>query len=234
MLVNLSEVKTYLGESTTSYDDFLVQQINLFSSAIENYCSRKFLSSSYTQTFYYSDFMEDEVKKKLFLFHFPIQSIEAVREITTFNEIDTTVILPTSTYRLNPKIGTLLRVNNGMPCSWFSESGYFSVSGFNSRIEVDFESGYDDTPLEIKDVVFSLINERYSKKKSGVDVSFGNDVQRISIPGTMSIDFDYSLQANERKTKFGMLLGNYINVLDYFRSERALIGEIKESYVSES
>ncbi len=48
----------------------------------------------------------------------------------------------------------------------------------------------------------------------------------------MSIDFDYTLQANERKTGFGMILGNYVNILDQYRSERPLIGAIKENYVS--
>lgn len=234
MLVTLADVKDYLGETTTNYDAFLTSQINLFSSAVENYCARKFLTDTYTQTFYYSDFDRDDERKKLWLYHFPVASIQEVREITTFDGSDSSEVIPTTDYRLNIQKGFITRTEDGYPKSWFNDSKYFLVSGLNTRVEVDFTAGYAETPLEIQDVIFSLIGERYAKKVSGVDLGFGNDIQRLSIPGTMSIDFDYSLQANERKTKFGMLLGNYINVLDFFRSERPLAGDIKENYVVES
>lgn len=231
MLISLADLKTNIGETTNDYDTFLTAQINLFSSAIENYCSRKFELASWTQTFYYSDYTETDDRKKLWLFHFPVSAITEIREIITFNGVDTSEILDSSGYRLRKDYGRIEKITDGYPESWFKESSLFLVSGINSRVEVDYSAGYSTVPLEIQDVITSLIEERYLKKKSGIQINFGNDVQRISIPGTMSIDFDYSLQANERKTKFGMLLGNYINVLDYFRSERALIGEIKENYV---
>jgi len=100
------------------------------------------------------------------------------------------------------------------------------------ELEVEYTAGYSDIPSVIEDVVFNVVEQRYNKKASGVALSFGNDVQRVSIPGVMSVDFDYTLQANERQSKYGMILGNYGNVLDPWRSERALIGEIKDNYVS--
>lgn len=230
-LITLADLKTCLGITTTDDDAFLTTQINLFSSTIENYCRRKFELATYTQTFYYSDYEQDDDRRKLWLFHFPAPIITEIREITTYNGVDTSEVLPSTNYRLSKKLGRIEKISEGYPQTWFNDSRYFLTCGLNSRIEVDYSAGFSEVPLEIQDVMCSLIGERYSKKKAGVDVNFGNDVQRISIPGTMSIDFDYSLQANERKTRFGMILGNYINVLDFFRSERSLIGEIKENYV---
>lgn len=230
-LIALADLKTCLGITGTDDDAFLTTQINLFSSTIENYCRRKFELATYTQTFYYSDYEQDDDKRKLWLFHFPVPTITEIREITTYNGVDTSEVLDASSYRLSKKLGRIEKISEGYPESWFNGSRYFLTCGLNSRIEVDYSAGYTEVPLEIQDVMCSLIGERYNKKKAGIDVNFGNDVQRISIPGTMSIDFDYSLQANERKTRFGMILGNYVNVLDFFRSERSLIGEIKENYV---
>lgn len=229
-LVALADLKNYLGETTTNYDIFLQSQIDLFSSTIENYCNRKFLSNTYTQTFYYDDYRNEE-SKDLWLFHYPNTAINSIKEITTYNGVDSETLLTASQYRINKKNGYVRRLENDVPTSWFNVSSFFSVSGFNSRIEVEYVSGYVSTPLEIVDVMYNLIEERYLKKKAGVQVNFGNDVQRISVPGVMSIDFDYSLQANERKSKFGMILGNYGNVLDFYRSERAIVGEIKETYI---
>jgi len=77
-----------------------------------------------------------------------------------------------------------------------------------------------------------LVKERYNKHTSGIDLDFGSDIQSISIPGTISVAYDYSLQNNERKTAFGAILGNYVNTLDYFRSERPLIGSVRLEYVT--
>jgi hypothetical protein len=81
-------------------------------------------------------------------------------------------------------------------------------------------------------VELSIIEERYNKKKSGISLNFGSDVQRVSIAGTISVDFDYSLQSNERVSAYGTILGNYINVLDQYRSERVLTGSGMITYVS--
>ena len=72
----------------------------------------------------------------------------------------------------------------------------------------------------------TVVDER-NNKINNIAPNFGSNVQRLSIPGTMSIDFDYTLQANERSSSFGMFLGNYINVVDYYRSERVAIGQVE-------
>ena len=223
MLVTLDAMKNYLGidPADTSQDQFLTDQINLISSTVENYCRRKFESSSYVQTFYYSDFSGD---KELFMFHYPVSAVSSVKEITDSIPAVENIVDP-SEYRIKKESGSIKRIYSGIPSNWFMNLDSIG------KIEISYTAGYSSIPLEIQSVVFSLVAERYNKKTSGISIDFGNDVQRVSIPGTISIDFDYSLQANDRNNAFGMILGNYANVLDYYRSERTVTGEIKENYI---
>ena len=224
MLVTLQEVKDYLGETTTDYDDFLNGQIALYSAAVSNYCNRILEQGTYTQTFYASDY-EDEINKNIELYHFPVTAIASVTEIEPIDGSDTeTILTPSVDYRFG-LTGRVFKLCDGYPTRWFSNLRK------NGRVEVVYTAGYADIPVELQHVIFRLIENDYSKKVSGIAQGFGSDVQRISIAGVMSLDFDYSLQANERGAKFGMLLGNYINVVDYYRSMRILTGNLRETYV---
>jgi hypothetical protein len=227
MLVTLDEMKTYLGIDLidATYDTFLTEQINIISAAIENYCGRKFNEGSYTQTYYRSDFYDGDFIDGLFLYHYPLTTITSVKEIERSNAVDTETVLTAEDYRAHYESGQFRRIRNGVVSTWFS---YLST---NSRIEIAYDAGYATVPYELMSVTYSLVEERYNKRVNGVELNFGNDVQRVSIPGTISIDYDYSLQTNERKTKFGMLIGNYANVLDFYRSERSVVGTIKDNYV---
>lgn len=224
-LVTLADMKTYLGEATTTYDTFLQAQLDLYSSTVENYCGRKFEQASYVQTYYKSDFTSQD--RELTLYHFPAVTITSVEEITSNEGVDTTTTtLSPYQYRTNERVGTIKKMCAGMVTNWFSTIGY------ETRVEVTYDAGYATIPLEIDAVIKRLVEVDYSKEKSNVPLSMGPDIQSIAIPGVMNIAYDYSLQANERKNKFGMLIGNYANVLDSFRSERALIGEVRDNYVS--
>ena len=223
MLVSLEDIKTYLGETTIDYDTFLTERLNLYTSAINNYCGRVFEAGDYTQDFYRTNFEDDA---DIFLYQYPINSIATVKTVSTLLGVDTKTTLETYDYRSNNKIGKVLRIDGGVSRSWFGDLD------LNSRIEVIYNAGYVTIPLEIQSVIKSLVEQDYNKKKSGVDINFGKDVQRMAIPGVLSLDFDYTLQQNERNVRFGMLLGDYVNILDFYRSERPLIGEIKENYVS--
>ena len=98
-------------------------------------------------------------------------------------------------------------------------------------IDVVYDAGYATVPLEIQESIKQLIQARYNRKQSGVDFNFGSNVQRINIPGVMGIDFDYTLNTNERANKFGMILGDYLNVFDAYRSERTITGDRTEVYL---
>ena len=208
MLDTLDNVKTKLGITGTEYDDFLNDQITLISDVIESYCRRKFALTSWIQTFYKDDLTQI---RDLELFHFPVDELTAL----TIDEVENDV----AEIRVHKPTGILKRKNGG--------------SFYGEEIVVEYSAGYEEIPSPILEVLYSLVGERYNKKKSGVNLNFGSDVQRISIPGAISIDFDYSLANNDRKSAFGTILGNYANVLDSYRSERAVVGSGKLEYVEE-
>lgn len=205
MLATLVEVKSYLGETTTDNDAFLTLQTQIVSDAIEEYCNRKFLKASYVETFY-------NAPSTLPLFQYPIISLASVEEIDGSGNKT-----PLSEYRHHNPSGIITK----------------SFGSFIGRdLEVTYEAGFDVLPPLIKAVLFGILQERYNKKKSGISLDFGADVQRISIPGTISIDFDFSLENNTRKSHLGVILGNNANILDVFRSDRSVIGNVRLAYVN--
>lgn len=206
MLDTLANVKSRLGITTSSDDTFLTSQITLISDAIEAYCRRKFLEADYEQTFYRGDYRPSSM---LELFHFPVSAVDSV---TQDGEA-----LDSSLYRLHKPTGRLISTTKTF--FWAEET------------VVAYTAGEETAPRPILSVLDSLVQERYNKKSSGIDLNFGSDVQRISIPGAISIDFDYTLSNNDRKSAFGSLLGSSLNILDQYRSERAVLGEGKLIYV---
>lgn len=210
MLDTLTNVKSRLGIEVATYDSFLTQQIQLISDVIESYCRRKFLTDTYRQTFYREEMQSSS--GKLELFHFPVQSITSIEQDE--------VILDASNYRIHKPTGII------------TGSGGFKFFTCKETV-VEFVAGYDSCPTPVLSVLDSIVGERYNKKSSGVDLNFGSDVQRISIPGAISIDFDYSLSNNDRKSSYGTILGNNSNILDDWRSERSVIGSGKLEYVEE-
>lgn len=205
-LDTLENIKTRLGITESDSDAFLTNQITLISDVIEAYCRRKFAQASWTQNFYREDLTKG---KELELYHFPIISIESLA--IDGDEMSDEQI------RIHKPTARIKRVDGGV--------------FYGEEITVEYTAGYATIPSPILAVLDALVGERYNKKKSGVDLNFGSDVQRISIPGAISIDFDYTLVNNERKSAYGTIIGNYANVLDDWRSERAVIGAGKVEYV---
>ena len=227
MLVTLDEMKTYLGIplGDTTQDDFLNREILNISEAIYNYCGRIFELKNYTQTIYADDFDISFDTKELYMYHYPITTIDSINLITKSSDGSETTEAITD-YRTKKDTAMLTRTyGNGGKQNWL-----YCLSG-DQRLEFTYNAGYTNIPENLKSVVYSLVGERYNKNQLGVSLDFGSDVQRISIPGVLGIDFDYSLKANERISAFGMIIGDYANVLDFYRSERAVIGEIHINYV---
>lgn len=208
MLDTLANVKYRLGITGTTYDTFLTAQITLISDAIEGYCRRKFLTNEYEQTFYRNDYKPSRMME---LFHFPVTEVESITEDDE--------VVDDETYRLNKPTARIIRTSGTF--FWAEET------------VVLYTAGLAACPTPVLSVLDSLVQERYNKKVSGVDMNFGSDVQRISIPGAISIDFDYTLSNNERKSAFGVILGSNLNILDNYRSERSIIGDSKLIYVEE-
>jgi hypothetical protein len=213
-VISVSSIKSYLGiaATTTTYDAFLKEQEAIVAESIQGYCGRLFNSAGYTQSYYLKDY---EVGiKNLLTFHFPLINVTAAKEYDDEgNELRDVL----SKLIISKPYGDI-----------YLKDGFFNEG---DKVTLTYTAGYATIPAPIRSVLYSLVEERYNKKINGVSLNFGSDVQRISIPGTISIDFDYSLQANERKTAFGTILGNYVNVLDSYRSERVVLGSGVVTYV---
>ncbi|MCK5884477.1 MAG: phage gp6-like head-tail connector protein [Bacteriovoracaceae bacterium] len=217
MLVTLDQMKAYLNIdlADTNHDAFLQEQIVIVSEAIEGYCGRVFSEGTYTQIFHVDEF-NNALGDKLTAFHYPVISVTSVTA-----QPDSLVIPPTE-YRIQKTKGLLTRVLNGSRRSWAQGATSF---------EVVYTAGFVIIPAVIRQVVYSLVSANHNKQQAGISLDFGNDVQSISIPGTLTVNFDYTLQANDRSTAFGMIIGQYSNTLDPFRSERTILGSVEEHYV---
>lgn len=218
MLVDLDSMKTYLGIplGDTSQDVYLTGELTLFSNTVENYCNRKFEVATYTEKIFHRDFYNTQFH---ILYHHPVVTVNTATE-KALNETDT--VLSTL---VNERTGKLNILDDN---EYFTQ--LFNNTGANGYMEINYDAGYATVPLEIQEAIKALIEARYNKKESGVALNFGANVQRVSVPGVIGIDFDYTLSTNERTNKYGMILGDYQNVLDNFRSERTLIGDTEVSY----
>lgn len=212
MLSTLTEIKTYLGFASpatpdATWDSFLTFQGELMTETIEGYCGRLFQSATYVQKFY----REHRVGKlkDIYTYQFPIISITEITE----DDGD-----PITDYLIEKDVGLISR---SFPEVWL---------GCTDILEITYVAGFAVVPKPVMYTYYSLIEANYNKKKAGVDINFGRDVQRISIPGALSIDFDYTLDANERKNRYGAILNGYLNILDPYRSERVLTGQIGRKY----
>lgn len=215
-LVTLVDMKEYLGIDDTDYDEFLTEQIDVVSDAIELYCKRKFALATYVQTFYGDDY--ERVTKNLMLYMFPLVSVTSVKVGFTDAEAAAASALDPLTYRVNLPTGILIRPIWG----WFCD-----------RVTlVTYQAGYSTVPVLIMNSVKTLVKQRYNLKASGADLDFGSSVQSISIPGTISVAFDYSLKNADRSTPFGDILGTQLNVIDAFRSEKAIVGSGRLEYIA--
>lgn len=204
MLATLDDVKDSLGITTDTYDDFLTAQIQIISEAVEAYCRRKFELATYTQTFYGN---ERRSSHDMYLFAYP------VKEVTSIIADGVTV----SGYRVHKPSGIVRNPND-------------RFFGADETVVV-YQAGFEEVPALVKNAVIELAGARYALKSSGVNVNFGSDVQRVSIPGAISIDFDYTLTNNDRSSTMGIILGDQVNVLDSFRSDRAILPSEKLEWV---
>lgn len=217
MLVSLSDIKDYLGIVDGSQDSYLTSELLLFTEAIENYCNRKFEVATYVEKIHHRDFYNT---RDHYLYHFPVVNVISAIEKAKDEDDITLVTL------VNKRTGKLNIVDDNEYLT-----GLFVNTGRSGYMEITYDAGYSTVPLEIQEAVKMLIQARYNKKNSGVDFNFGSNVQRVSVPGVMGIDFDYTLSTNERTNKYGMILGDYQNIFDNYRSERTLIGDSEITYL---
>jgi hypothetical protein len=219
MLDTLSNVKTRLGITTTDWDTFLTNEIQLVSDAIEGYCGRSFAQRSWSQTFYNE---EHHPSKQIVLYHYPVTSIASIIEDTNPPSSPTPAPVDPTIYRFHGPTG-IINANR-----WQAKTFFYP---FLYSTTIVYTAGYAAIPTPILCVLDSVIQERYNKRTSGVNLAFGSDVQSITIPGSIAIQFDFSLKNNLRTSTYGVILGVNANILDPWASERQVLGSGKLEYV---
>lgn len=201
-MITLADIKTYLGVTGTTHDQFLQHWLDVVVSAVEEYCGRPFSQKTYTEIFH-----RDNWGSSLRTYHYPIKSITSVTDAMG-NDI-------LSAFRVHKPSGTLEMKER---VRW-------------EEIEVVYIAGTETLPPLVKEVIQSIVKEKYNRSQSGIDLNFGSDVQRVSIAGSLSVDFDYSLENNSSKNDLGMILGNYKNMLNPFISAKRVINTQVKHYV---
>lgn len=196
--------------TVTTNDDWLEDQIKLYSQAVELYCKRIFTKQTYTQTFYYDQYRRNT--RDLFTYQYPVVSITSITDKTH------NIVIPETEYRLNKPLGKVYHKDT----AWFAGS---------DEIEIVYEAGYEELPEVVTNVIKRLINQDYNKRNLGENLQIGSDIQSLSVAGVMSLSFDTSLYATNRRNKMGELLGSLTNVLDAYRSSRNVIPSPQDIYV---
>lgn len=208
--VSLAEVKAYLGITGTGDDVFLQSQTDIICDAAEKYCERKFSSIAMIEKWFKTK-QDSRLKGPSFYTSaYPIVSV-------TYAKIDGEILTVDTEYRIQKKHGVINFVDG--------------IEVGAETVEVSYTAGFVTIPKVLIMAVSELVGERYNKRKAGVDLGFGSDVQRVSIPGTISIDYDYSLKSNDRESPMGSILGKYLNVFDFYKSEKRTIGSKENRYV---
>lgn len=217
MLVTLEELKLYLGITGNAYDAFLIQQIKLISEAIEMYTNRSFSVRKFKETFYREDAGYVNLPMaQLMLYHFPVISIDSINRVYPSGSI----LVDQASLKIHKPTGIIRNRRD-------------FTNLFCGDMEIIYTAGLNPMPEVIKNVIYGLVGESYNKKKNGIDLNFGSDVQSISIPGVINIAYDYTLDNNSEDNSFGIILGNYKNSLDYLRSERSILGSSHLEYIED-
>lgn len=123
-LTTLAAVKSYLKLQGTTDDALLEDLINASSSAIENFCKRKFKEQAYVE-----EEFDGTGKNFVLLDQFPVKSIESI-------SIDNSLVDPAE-YKVKKKNGVLLRT-----------SGVWPKGEIN--ITVSYTAGFAEIPYDLE------------------------------------------------------------------------------------
>jgi len=140
MITTLDKTKSYLGISTTSYDDLLTLLIQSCQDYVENSCNRKFEQATYTDEEHNGGTNEIQAR------NYPIENLTKVEDVdgTTYEAED---------YTVNKRNGCILL-----------KSGTF-LDGF-STIKISYTGGYSTIPNDLQLLVWKLVGLMFEQRKS--------------------------------------------------------------------
>jgi uncharacterized phiE125 gp8 family phage protein len=145
-LTTLAAAKAYLKLNVNVDDSTVEDLINASSSAIENYCKRKFKEQNYLEEEY-----DGTGKNHILLDQYPVKSIESV-------SIDGTT-LSTGQYKVKKRNGVLL--NNG---------GIWPRGEIN--ITVSYTAGYSEIPSDLELACKHLVMSYFKSDVANFSTTF--------------------------------------------------------------
>ena len=153
-LTSVSDVKESLGipSATTTYDNLITRKINQATLAIENYCSRRFLETSYTNEEYNATNIDEMVLKQRPITATTTFSMQA--RDTSLNEADWDTV-DTELYFVDNPSGVVYLTFNSV--------------GRWKRYRFTYSAGYATIPEDLAEACAALAGFYYSNG-SGSDV----------------------------------------------------------------
>jgi uncharacterized phiE125 gp8 family phage protein len=160
-LTSLSTAKEYLGISGTSKDDLIRRLINASTEYIENYCKRRFISTTHTNEMYDgNNYSEIQLK------NYPIVSVSSLqyRDSLDYSGGGSWESVNASDYYYEADTGRVYVVSGNLSF----ESG-ISQRGFNHGFRnwrVTYIAGYATIPYDLEEACLQLINYLYKNAKA--------------------------------------------------------------------
>jgi len=153
-LTSVSNVKEYLGITSTTYDTLIEQFINRVSDYMERYCRRNFKKTTFIQKY------DGDGTSSLVLRNYPIESIEYVKitkyptaEFTTLYEADLQVDKVAGKISIAPRIGAV-----ATPIA----VQIFAVG--HQNIEVKYVAGYTAIPDDLEEICIELVARKFKAR----------------------------------------------------------------------
>ena len=164
-IVTLSDMKDYLGITSTSYDTLLNSLIEGFSDLAREYCGRTFDYDTYNETLDIDyDFMD-----RIILAEYPVDTVVAVTDYDT--------LVSSDYYYVDSDIGVIKLKESYRTTNYYTRtySTPFFTRGL-ARIKVCYTAGYTPYPQGLQLAVKILVAEEYNaRRKTGYQSeSIGN------------------------------------------------------------
>lgn len=205
-MITTSEVKQFLGVTSTVNDSLITTFTNYVIAEIESYCGRTLTLTTYTgATLKYEDSTFDnrpqitldtsEGYPKLYLQQYPVTTV------TSF------------TYKDNPLVATddyMLNTTNGVI------EMYTAFNDLKDNIEITYVAGYDSAPNDLKLVICQGVKAMYAESGATSQNSGGISSKKVG-------DFSVNYGAGNSQYSDGSTIGK-----TYLMANRAILNRYRK------
>ena len=184
-LVTLEDTKSFLGITSSTYDDVLTMLINMATDHIEKRCGRRFADTTYTEEEY-----DGTAVRTLAVKNFPITSTTTFK-LEKNNACDNTddwEEIDSDEYWVDSETGIITRTT--------------SFAKRTKNFRVTYSAGYDEIPYDLQLLTMTLISEIFNNRRTGgvLEETLGDRTVKFQV-GTILDNSDEfkNILANYRK-----------------------------------